>query len=134
MTIEPILRMIESVSPDDSKALDEIDARVWCYLNEYLFHHMAYGTPYYTASSVGRYCREEYTRSRDALKAIRPENWTFDIYNTVQNGSNCEGQYMKEDDIVIYRMSPRLKTEELVELHAILQAIAYERNNTKEKM
>lgn len=54
---EIILKMIETVDPDDSVKLDEIDLAVYKYIGE--LHMML----------------PKVTRSRDALKAIRPDGW-----------------------------------------------------------
>lgn len=98
--IQDILKMIETVSPDDTEKLDEIDARVWVCLHLQGDFNISIngGIIYYRHNSWPEDARTilqhpfqnpEYTRSRDALKAIRPEG--------------------------------------LAELHAILQAIEFER-------
>jgi len=65
-----------------------------------------------------------YSRSRDALKAARPEGWCFQMaeYNKPHNtGFVC---YLWEEDTV--RSSKGLMpTEELAEFHAIVQAWIY---------
>ncbi len=95
-----ILKMIEAVDPNDSAALDEIDARVKCYVTAaYKSEFVAmvdrgalYGRPdnrlsgYYERSTYGGKTETRdvnlivrYTLSRDALKAIRPEGWYISI-------------------------------------------------------
>lgn len=74
----------------------------------------------------------QYCTSRDALKAIRPEGWHWKI--TANSDYECE--------CVSTFQGPKLggkpqaqfesvgNTEELTELHAIIQAIAYERQKS----
>jgi hypothetical protein len=128
--VSKILILIETVDPFDSAAMDEIDARVHSFRHGLLFMGMSEtGTGFI-------YCRgraygfletpNQYTRSRDALKAIRPAEW---FPHLIKNpfgtwyGDNNNGDYP----------SPALPTEELAELHAILQAIAYDRATEKDK-
>jgi hypothetical protein len=121
---EAILKIIETVDPADTAKLDEIDARVQKFL---------INDPRYVLKDVaGQWIIHEpgkfnfknkatiYTRSRDALKAIRPEGWAFYI--------NSRGvcQAYSSDNVI--RVLP-LPTEELAELHAIIQAIEYERRS-----
>lgn len=124
---EIILKMIEEVDPKDTAKLDEIDGRVFCYIKEL--------DPLMKMPSVWPYPmwkdptaqRVDYTRSRDALKAIRPEGW---FYNIGHNESNSGGLFacsMYSHTNSPLKNSPDLPTEELAELHAIIQAIAYER-------
>jgi len=133
--IKDILKMIEKVDPADSAGLDEIDARVWCLLHDARFKKML-STPehykhgyfsYYQGSVWGSkmiYPPIQYTRSRDALKSIRPKGWEWYMaqYNDgVRFGcaQDCIGTNQIE--------SVSLPTEELAELHAILSAIEHER-------
>jgi len=141
---ETILKMIETVQPDDTAKLDEIDARVWCLLKSKQFAGMAIcnlnyslrahreGLPVYSYLENGKHCptgpdNKAYTRSRDALKAIRPEGWI------------CQGFfYNPATNVCGYTFSPPSRcfavtgengqgSEELAELHAIIQAIQHER-------
>jgi hypothetical protein len=111
---EQILKMIEAVDPSDTAKMDEIDAMVFRYVTK--DNRSWVGLP-----------KPKYTRSRDALKAIRPEGFYF-------NGGFV-GKYAEyeADNFSI----PRIKfnsgdklTEELAELHAIIQAVAFERKET----
>jgi hypothetical protein len=134
---EQILKMIEEVSPDDTAKLDEIDAMVWCYLLKVTFHHMIAdyeGDTAYRWSVTAKEAQAisqdalEYTRSRDALKAIRPEGYTIRDYHFLP----CFGWKVSicgSADKAIDFTAKDLPTEELAELHAIIQAIAYEREN-----
>ena len=137
MTHEIILNMIENVDPEDTNTLNEIDARYWCWSNdkEYLSHTPAtvsFKTKKAIIYSGG--LREfkrsntykEYTRSRDALKAIRPEAYFFRIIQHTGNG--LFGAVLENKDGLFFTC-PLLSTEELAELHAIIQAKAYEKEN-----
>lgn len=150
-TAHEILKMIEAVDPDDTAKLDEIDARAWCFRHghSYLGENAGSDFPvmyghiggYDTAAK--RWTIPQVTRSRDALKAIRPEGWFFSIEIAGPRGyialaaqpvgcgkpafrsppkfhQNEMGQYTGTSGSI-------LPTEELAELHAIIQAIAHER-------
>lgn len=102
---QDLLTMIENVSPDDIGQLDEIDARVWILIKGYFFkgrndfmsdnHGGLYlnytrkdtKTMYPQSFKVGETgkLRPQYTRSRDALKAIRPEGGKF-LLKKIQYG------------------------------------------------
>lgn len=137
---EKILQLIETVDPSDTAALDEIDARVWCYITETLFHDFD-GEKFVTMTGT---LREEwtwrewnddgawednrrYTRSRDALKAIRPERWHFDMIGWVS-----DYRYIARKSAVELECPRFISTEELAELHAIIQAIAFERGQEEQ--
>lgn len=136
--------MLAAVDPSDTAKLDEIDARVWCWLNNYEFLYMEpmnvmridfharsteNGQGYRNPTHNVPLC----TRSRDALKAIRPEGWVFGLAYRPTNGEWVFGSFKPEsigkatwiddnwDDF------SEGKTEELAELGAVIQAIAYER-------
>ena len=154
--IKEILELIESVDPSDTAKLDEIDARVWCWLKnkeiveqkvvEYtggpsrpsLWYFRNGKDGFWNKTLLTDYLEDEnweYTRSRDALKAIRPEGWVFysssSIPEQLHGTCYCDkggkricdwlelNKKFDERDCVI--------TEELAELHAIIQAIAFER-------
>ncbi len=124
-----ILKMIEEVSPDDTAKLDEIDARVWCYTNEEAIRPFVGGDFQYRKEGDWYFLNSfpEYTRSRDALKAIRPEGWVFEIEcrsSFFDNWDCCGCDWVNEGKTFI---AARCKTEELAELHAIIQAISFER-------
>lgn len=132
MTAKDILKLIEEVDPSDTAKLDEIDARVWC-----LIHGQKYGgkNPAGDECFVNGYDgltptkarkARKYTRSRDALKSIRPEGWDFRI--SVWPNELGKGRSYVWADKGKKQFRYSLPTEELVELHAILQAIGYERS------
>lgn len=127
-----ILKMIETVDPQDTAKLDEIDARVAAYrVNEgYVRHGHIYG-PYdrvvWTNRGAGTVKVLPYTRSRDALKAIRLENWPcyeMRYYGCLTDYKFWKCEISSEHKTVASVGRP---TEELAELHAIIQAIEYER-------
>lgn len=132
MKAADILRMIEAVSPDDAGKLDEIEARIWCWLNNRVFHgrdgkgRFAYNLHYPLSMPHPRKRIDssmQYTRSRDALKEIRPEGHYIDLHAFEEKWlcrfTNHEGKILIESEF--------LPTEELAELHAIIQAIEHER-------
>jgi len=115
---EAILKMIEQVDPSDTAKLDEIDLEVSLFLKpERDQNHIRKKIKWYIPSG-------KYTRSRDALKAIRPEGWEISI----EEGQNCwDCSYYWAGEGVKLCRGVSLPTEELAELHAIIQAIAHER-------
>lgn len=143
-----ILELIENVDPEDNDALDEIDARVWCLLYFVKFLRLCDNDHYFAVDKEGEYLRPliRYTRSRDALKHIRPEGWYFTHGNEVEtqpvnrmNFSLVKNPVTVKYDCYAYKYqagcnrhpyveAPESPTEELAELHAIIQAIEYERS------
>jgi len=135
MTAKQILEMIEAVYPSDTAKLDEIDAMVWCYLNSAefkwtkgrgLFEYNIGGKENVT-KRIGK--NIQYTRSRDALKQIRPDGkimWCF--FENYPEGARARAEIFHDhgDNPIQTGWFP---TEELAELHAIIQAIEYERTN-----
>lgn len=122
--VEIILFLIEQVDPADADALDEIDVRVWCYINSEVFHegteyNCGFDNPYGVGNDVRRY-----SRSRDALKAIRPEGWLINGIWQDQDGWFCVGISKTKER---FQSPDTMPTEELAELHAIVQAIGLER-------
>ena len=163
---QKLLEMIEAVDPTDKATMDEIDARVWCWLNgkvlcgagrfdefkglkptswgENTIVHFAIET---VKSSKKQSCKK-YSRSRDALKAIRPDGYKVQIsihewgsyfkdYPRYKNESDwlLTPNYSTDDACPYNNLSPirspRLPTECLAELHAIIQSISWERLNGK---
>lgn len=146
--IQTILKMIEEVDPADTAKLDEIDARVWCWLNGYIYIPHNYSDTWnyrykpdekfegYICGSLGTgEDAQKYTRSRDALKAIRPDGWLmneiFEYKEVASLGTRHSwhvGLIKKFPEEAVE--SPGLMpTEELAELHAIIQAIEWERTH-----
>lgn len=153
--MKEILEMIEKVDPSDKDALDMIDARVEQYYHELQSIFMLgdeRGNFWFSTSPIHKPVRinvPKYTRSRDALKAIRPElkaiGWTIKInslYGAMSFLKNkgwpqayvCTLIKTKEENgrlVPVFQSDDdkAFLTEELAELHAILQAIEYDRNN-----
>ena len=130
MTSLGLLKMIETVDPSNAAKLDEIDARVWCFLKGYKFAAAKHDRVFVLDENqceiekLNGLCTLKYTRSRDALKTIRPEGWT---YTAVQNRKETEGNDGWRVALGTACGTPFLPTEELAELHASIQAIEYER-------
>ena len=66
----------------------------------------------------------EYSRSRDALKAIRPTGYSISGAHQTHAGK-FKGFCLSPGKI--YKPGPDLPTEELAELYAIIEAIEYEK-------
>lgn len=137
--------MIEEVDPADTAKLDEIDARAWCWINKEWYSlpvvrnwvrnnsmsNSDFITSRYAASIIPKY-----TRSGDVLKANRPSQnkWGFLLANHCGK-STCNmwtHERIAPDfiDPIKNIESRDLPTEELAELHAIIQAIAYDRGES----
>lgn len=134
MTAQKILELIESVDPSDVAALDEIDARVWCFVNGHVFRGMSHLNHFiYSEECYYYYVPEDngttnYTRSRDALKAIRPEGWHYSNHHESSGGHEWN-LFKPKDESWPQTRRVVLPTEELAELHTIISAIEYERTN-----
>lgn len=133
-----LLKLIETVDKDDTQKLDEIDARVYLYKERL-------DIPVEKLLEVWKGDLTKwvmYTRSRDALKAIRPDGWVFNVKQFGLNSYHSNAFKHRDDTLKIYADTPyvttsglkikSLPTEELAELHAIIQAIEWERKNDKE--
>ena len=139
-----ILNMIENVDPSDTDTLDEIDARVWCWIRGIALdlapRDSGYKSPRISyMDNAGKLLRTDlYTRSRDALKAIRPDGWHWRI-NQLLEGKGWENGYIcvltktqlettgRLNVIFVSGKNRVLPTQELAELSATIQAINYER-------
>jgi hypothetical protein len=133
MTAAKILSLIETVEPGDEARLDEIDARVHALYNNCVVRKMGDGRAYYTdyGYTAASYV-PQYTRSRDALKSIRPPEWEFYCCDFSRRGGNDTGYNFEA-----YRwtsghrmMCPYMPTEELAELWCIISAIRHDRGET----
>ena len=137
---ETILRMIEEVDPKDEKVLLDINARVWAFMNltgDFKIHFDGEGRAYYRHNSWAAehqsilrhtFDMPKYTTSRDAIKSIRPDGWMVydcsqDYVTGVWNYALVSPEHKSENACYANEML----TEELAELHATIQAIAYER-------
>jgi hypothetical protein len=133
-----ILEMIENVAVDDVAALDEIDARVWCsiYGEEYVGRNVSgkecFRNRYNGMTPTAARRARKYTRSRDALKAIRPDSWVMNVSPMRTSGMSVCGYIASISLYPTYLDTIKiLPTEELAELHAILQALDHARNASK---
>lgn len=116
-----ILELIENVDPSDTDTLDEIDGLFWGYYYKEGCQQSKGGRP---------------TRSRDALKSIRPEGWQYRLehdfgsdcflFTMTKWGARCVPKKYIDGQ---WDISKPIKTEELAELHAIIQAIEWERKS-----
>lgn len=133
MRAETILKMIEAVDPKDTKAMDKIDWLVDRYVNpDWQEIVGTYGQPRLYKWEDGSHERQahEYTRSRDALKAIRPDGYALVIGKIWPDYFTIARIFHVKDPVAFE--TKEMKTEELAELHAVIQAIAYERTQTPE--
>jgi hypothetical protein len=117
-----LLTLIENVHQHDYAELDEIDARVECFLLNVNpeAQWVTGGIPLWK-----RYWREcqKYSRSYDSIKGIRPQNWDFSL---ITDSCGSKAIFFK-DDICLNSPHEKLPTEELAMLHATIQVIMYER-------
>lgn len=118
---QTILKMIESVDPSDTAKLDEIDLRTAC-----LVQDKEFGSEY-CRLSLRKY--PQYSRSRDALKAIRPDGWRLSLDQEIQVGDSWLARLKRTDGTFFCAVCA---TEELAELHCIIQAIEKERSWEKQ--
>ena len=140
---ETILRMIEKVDHKDEKALREIDARVHFWhsldIDGGALKNICIQKNKVTAEKQTRniwgvvsYSIDgdvpHYTTSRDAIKSIRPDGlMVFDSGQDLVTGVWYYQFVGIEQDLSKECYSAEILTEELAELHATIQAIAYER-------
>jgi hypothetical protein len=101
-----IIAQIESTHPDDAAGLDQIDQKVAQFLGV---------------------APASFTRSRDALKAIRPPKFWLKIQNWPHGRTQVFGCFILESGEVVGFLSGCGTTEELAELHVIIQGVAYTR-------
>lgn len=120
---QEILKMIEAVSPDDTAKLDEIDARAHIFI-----HNEKWGGAKidWTLEHIAGFPQCLYTRSRNALKAVRPKGFLLTLSFWPEN--KCTAYLAHKVSSYVTPEAPFLPNEELAELHAIIQAIEYERN------
>jgi len=71
----------------------------------------------------------DFTSSRDALKSVRPKGWNFRTYRYFDGKISYFHCGMDKNTPFSSICANSLPTEELAELHAIIQAIQWERDN-----
>lgn len=138
-----LLTLIENCDPDNAEMLDEIDRQVYWFLQDYIAwlneNDTKKAISFYEKKNTYNPCcgnctyicpkeNIEYTRSLDAIKAIEPDGYVFtlDAVKCV-DGSFAYGAYFMPEDG--HHECKYLKTEHLARLHAVIQAIEYERKN-----
>jgi len=136
--MKQILELIENVDPSDTDTLDEIDARLHCLVNGREFFEVHDGSRYFYFKPAGETktfddnraisLAPKYTRSRDALKSIRPEGWRFFVHNMDDYRRKLVYACLSHNSNTSID-GYQLPTEELAELHAIISAIQWERDN-----
>lgn len=126
-TADELLRLIDTVDRHQIDKLDDLDVLVDWYLYPQAGYHLGQlPGGRYRIIKTGHYAMKPihnvYTRSRDALKAIRPfPGWCFTVGLT-----HCEAIHFDRD---VKLGKHGAKSEELAELHVIIQAIEYERTH-----
>lgn len=126
---EKILKLIEETNGVDPQQLHEIDGRVWCYLNGYNFagvrHDRIYKVDEFQCEIeiFNGVCKLKYSSSRDALKKIRPKDYILEVCTANSWGTASLSGINNENFIEC----PFVCSEEMAELHVIIQAIAKER-------
>lgn len=137
---QEILGMIEGVDPNDKIKLEEIDAMVFCYVhhgtlgrinrqhwNGFEFIPVS-GKPFIKGFEQ----KTAYTRSRDAIKSIRPEGWSFSCgWAADENKVLFCSSWNNKPRHIVLEAHKGLPTEELAELHAVIQAIEHDRSGQK---
>lgn len=135
MNAKEILHLIENADINDRDDLNYIDAQAGFYvkhsgvMQDLLEYYLKDGKTYDDAvtHAIKFKYAPEYTRSRDALKAIRPKgkiSWVF--FNDYPEGSRARAEIFHDNgDNPI--QTDWMPTEELAELHAIIRAIEFER-------
>lgn len=103
-TAKLIIAKIESTHPSNTTELDKIDQQVAQFLGV---------------------APASYTRSRDALKTIRPPKFWIKIENWPHGHTVTYGCFVLESGEVVGFSSGCGTTEELSELHAVIQGVAY---------
>lgn len=128
---QSILKLIEAVSPDDLAMLDEIDARVWCWLPQHNCEFLEYKDGAFWCNPRATNLPfwksvVKYTRSRDALKAIRPDKGLWKITVHFDHGKNIGASVIYDRPDALTIRTKVLPNEYLAELHAIIQALMHE--------
>lgn len=152
--VQAIRTLLKKTSPDDVDATKEIDARVFCYIENILFDKskLAWvGRPenkqwVYEMTVEPRPITKTikiYTRSCDALKSIRPAGWTTSLHNNIIMRSDgpqkwqCQmtkyGDFALKEKCEAIRFSGDMPSEEYAELDVIIQALEYEREKNDQR-
>lgn len=134
-----LLTMIRTINPNDKAACDELNARFWCWLNDFTFiglHEEKYPHLGFIAKQnrddliVKGIPKIRYTDSLDALKAVQDKHlqgWEITIIQTIKGYS--VGLYEPEIDTSVE--TNYLPTEQRARMDAIYQAIEWKRKQTE---
>jgi hypothetical protein len=127
-----LLKLIEEVNVNDFRTLDFIDVKFDCLLENNEIE-VVDGEMTIDGNFVFQEDFPQYTRSRDALKAIRPEGWAFTV-SMNENGDSLAQAFKgcnrnAPADVELRSPLENRLTEELAELHAIIQALIWEAEN-----
>ena len=141
-----IQNLIENVAADDTAAMDEIDARAWCYKEGHDYKsHKVFGKPdkegvtYFTGVHIYHSGGDRwntmahvssYTRSLDACQAVMDEHlpgWWICIYQDGE-GHGCGLQRPNSTEAIEVTGLP---TTPLAFIAAIIQAIEFNREKEK---
>jgi hypothetical protein len=144
-----LLDLIEKVDPRNFFSLEEIETKFWnwylqrndvdssiisCFpFDDYLGFDENRYISIITNDNI-KYLDTRVTTSRDALKSIRPKGWQIQITTFDERQCSAKNKcslcsitdYKKEFNSPVKNFNA-LPTEELAELHAIIQAIEFER-------
>lgn len=119
--LDDLLVAIEDDQPDQ----DKLDAQIHAFLNNHKIRKYDDRAYYFSGGYISSNYIPRYCTSRDVLKSIRPKGWVFSINNLDGFGTTVRGIKHGFGDKVSSRYD--MDSEELAELHAIIQAIAKDR-------
>lgn len=151
---QKILDLITSVDPDDAGAMDEIDARMWCFINNKTLHRITHGASQSKRRSlcvhtcfevVGNYSdinktkrkndmktakksSAQYTRSLDAIKVVEDaelEDFCAVVTRATDKRYKALIWFNKQE----FHAPVSIKTEQLARLYAVVMAIDWKRKN-----
>jgi len=134
---QKILDRIENVDPADTKTMDEIDARVWCWNKKLELDSIKCMKVFFLQD--GEICLKDvenipkYTRSIDAQErdlALDGWNWYGSSQYFSDTDRNVNTFVYHKGDVECH--SPDLPKEPLARLHVRVQAIDYERNKNEQ--
>ncbi|WP_435640344.1 hypothetical protein [Micavibrio aeruginosavorus] len=128
-----LLKLVESANSSDTAILDEIDGRFWLYIHHPQLEYLTFDNSrtVFAKDESGKFHSffeahlAIYTRSRDELKRARPDGWI--VTDVSYFSSTGEHTCLMRKKGVAFAYCEHAPTEELAELHAIVQAIALER-------
>lgn len=140
---QEILRLIENIGIPDYKKFAEIDARCNCYIRklDYVHHEIGKtGLLSYKYKSEGpgsaygmrwAVSARRFTHSRDDLKHARPVGWIFNTVYYAQEQKFSTAAYHEKVGFMnqVHEGALLHMTEELAELHGIIQAMEYDKQN-----